>query len=250
MRIQNRFILQCGTDAIAHFLAAPLEENRRWNFLAAKIFNHQLPFPAERRGKWDRKRRDAAIKQKFFLLLTGRGLHSQGRRRSHSRGVVVIVPVSGRKIGSPRWHKGYRIPGNGSAGAFFAQMFTIEICRRLDAAGVRVPLRDRAFGERHVHRYCFFPRVIKIQDRRFHSDSAAQPKFETGIAKVFDEGRKARGPSERRPFDGLPVAARNRGKGTPFVGRQTGVDRYGILAQGMGRDRKTDHKQGERIEDR
>src|SRR5882757_3510564 len=140
MRIQNRFILQCGTDAIAHFLAAALKENRRWNFLAAKIFNHQLPFRAERRGKWDRKRRDAAIKQKFFLLLTGRGLHSQGRRRSHSRGEIVIDSVSSREFWSPAWRKSDGIPSDTSVGACLTEYWVIEIFSGgPDTAGVRIP---------------------------------------------------------------------------------------------------------------
>src|SRR4029077_11073504 len=123
-------------DAVAYFVAAPLEQNGLWDFLIAMIFDRQPPFRVQDRGKRDGKRRNAAIEKKFFLLFTGVGLHSQRNRRSHSRGVVVVVRVTEWEIRSPIWGKQDRIPKYGSAGACFTESFTIEISRRLDAAGM------------------------------------------------------------------------------------------------------------------
>jgi hypothetical protein len=67
---------------------------------------------------------------------------------------------------------------------------------RLNTACARIPFGDDPFGEANFDRDSLLPRVIKIENRRFHAYGAAKAKLEASIAKMLDETREVRGPGK------------------------------------------------------
>ena len=62
-----------------------------------------------------------------------------------------------------------------------------------------------------------FARGIKIKDRCFHANGAAQSAFKSNFSKVLDERREFRGTGQGKPIHGLAIGASDGSKGAPFV---------------------------------